>query len=60
MLADGQARRGSLIVTLAAAGIAVHLVVRWVGVSSPAVADLPLYVVLALGGVGGIEAGGRR
>ena len=43
--------RGSVIAVLATIGIAVHLALRWGGEVSPAVRELPLYLVLTLGGV---------
>jgi heavy metal translocating P-type ATPase len=41
----------SRIAALALVGIAVHLLLRWAGVVSPATRELPLYGVLLLGGV---------
>jgi heavy metal translocating P-type ATPase len=54
MAAEGFSLRGvgsSLIAALALAGIAVHLVLRWVEVPSPTFREVPLYLVLILGGV---------
>jgi heavy metal translocating P-type ATPase len=54
MGAEGFSLRGvgsSLIAALALAGIAVHLVLRWVEVPSPTFREVPLYLVLILGGV---------
>jgi heavy metal translocating P-type ATPase len=42
--------RASVIAAIALLGIAVHLVLRWVVVTSPATYELPLYVVLVTGG----------
>ena len=41
----------STIAALAVAGIAAHLALRWGSASSPITRDLPLYIVLAAGGV---------
>src|SRR5688572_22093157 len=43
--------RASIIAALAVAGIVAHLALRWGSDASPAARDLPLYVVLAAGGV---------
>jgi heavy metal translocating P-type ATPase len=42
--------RATLIATLALAGIAAHLVLRWGAGADAAIANLPLYLVLAGGG----------
>ena len=43
--------RGSIIAVLAVAGLGAHLVLRWGSDAGAALADVPLYVVLAAGGV---------
>src|SRR4051812_37877612 len=43
--------RGSMIVGVSVVGIVTHLALRWGADTSPAIADLPLYVVLTTGGV---------
>lgn len=43
--------RGSIIAALAVAGIGFHLVLRWGYDAAPALASVPLYVVLAAGGM---------
>jgi heavy metal translocating P-type ATPase len=43
--------RTTIIAALAVAGIAAHLALRWGSDASPATRDVPLYVVLAAGGV---------
>jgi heavy metal translocating P-type ATPase len=43
--------RVSIIAALAAAGIAIHLALRWGSGASPIAKELPLYVVLLAGGV---------
>ena len=43
--------RASIIAALAVAGIVAHLALRWGSDASPAARELPLYVVLAAGGV---------
>ena len=47
----GVATRASMIAVLAIAGIAVHLALRWAGDSTAISRELPLYIVLAGGGV---------
>jgi heavy metal translocating P-type ATPase len=42
--------RASVIAAIALLGIAAHLVLRWVGDTSPAMYEFPLYVVLVAGG----------
>jgi heavy metal translocating P-type ATPase len=43
--------RATAIAALATTGIAVHLLLRWGTTAPPFVQNLPLYVVLALGGI---------
>jgi heavy metal translocating P-type ATPase len=50
-LASRPLSREAVIAALATAGIALHLALRWAADVSPFVRDLPLFVVLAAGGI---------